>query len=160
MTKDDSDSDESDNEGPDKKQNKYSANTLRNFCYALNPILRSKGHLFNITEKGTSFMKSNDTFKVAIKDLKKEGKAEFKSYPEISKEDSKHLNFHLDPPETKCFSCCNCGETTHVRKVQITKLALPVCHKLLPNTFNTKFSYFQTILSQISLYLKRAKPRP
>ena len=83
VRKEDSDSKESETEDPDKIGNKYSANTLRNFRYALNRILCSKGHLYNITEKGTSFLKSNEAFKVAIKELKKEGKAEVKSYPEI-----------------------------------------------------------------------------
>ena len=87
---DTSDSEESGEDDPSKCQQKYSANTLRNFRYVLNQILKSKGHLYNITEKGTSFIKSNEAFKVAIKDLKSEGKAEVHSYPEI-KEDGKQF---------------------------------------------------------------------
>ena len=89
----DSDSDESDIEQQNKKDNKYSANSLRNFPYALNRILRTKGHLYNITEteKGTSFLKCNEAFKVAIRELKSEGNAEVKSYSEIN-EDGKHVN--------------------------------------------------------------------
>ena len=91
ICKDDhSDSEDSGPEDPEKRDQKYSANTLQNFQYALNRILRTKGHLYNITEKGTSFIKSNEAFKVAIKDLNKEGKAEVKSYPEIT-EDGKWI---------------------------------------------------------------------
>ena len=74
---------DSENDQKDQKDIKYSVNTLRNFRYALNRNLRNKGHLYNITEKGTSFLKSHEAFKVAIKELKSEGKAEVKSYPEI-----------------------------------------------------------------------------
>ena len=81
-----SDSEESDNDDPEKKNKKYSANSIRSFRYALNRILRNKGHLYNITEKGTSFRKCNEAFKVALKDLKSEGKAEVKSYPEITED--------------------------------------------------------------------------
>ena len=83
---DDDESDESDQEDPDKKDKKYSANTLKNFRYALNRILHTKGHLYNITEKGTSFLQSHKAFKVAIKELKSEGKAEVKSYSEINED--------------------------------------------------------------------------
>ena len=62
----------------------YSANTLRSFRYGLNRILRTKGHLYKITDRGTSFLKSDEAFKVAIKELKMEGKAEIHSHPEIN----------------------------------------------------------------------------
>ena len=81
--KDDSDSD---TEDPERKDQMYSANTLRSFRYGLNRILKSKGHLYKITEKGTSFMKSDEAFNLAIKELKSEGKAEVHSYPEITEE--------------------------------------------------------------------------
>ena len=85
----------SDNEqDTDKKESLYSANTLKNFRYSLNRILRSKGHLYDITVKGTSFMKSDEAFKVAQKELKQEGKAEVKSHPEITEDGKENLTFH------------------------------------------------------------------
>ena len=92
--------DESDSDGgnsdkeedPDKKNKMYSANTLRSFRYGLNRVLRSKGHLYKITEKGTSFQKSDEAFKLAIKELKSEGKAEIHSYPEITEEGTVDLD--------------------------------------------------------------------
>ena len=88
-TEDGSDVDEDDTV---KKDQLYSANTLKNFRYSLNRILHSKGHLFDITVKGTSFKKSDKAFKVAQKELKKEGKAEVKSHPEIT-EDGKQIPY-------------------------------------------------------------------
>ena len=56
----------------------YSANTLRSFRYGLNRILRNKCHLHKITEKGTSFIKSDEAFNLAIKELKsEEGRSTF-----------------------------------------------------------------------------------
>ena len=55
-------------EDPDLKQRLYKANTLRNFRYGLNRILRSRGHLYDITDKHTtSFMQSQQAFSDAIK---------------------------------------------------------------------------------------------
>ena len=75
---------------PEQKDRMYSANTLRSFRYGLNRLLRVKGHLYKITEKGTSFMKSDEAFKLAIKELKMEGKAEVHSHPEITEEGTVH----------------------------------------------------------------------
>ena len=72
---------------PQMRQRMYSANTLKNFRYGLNRILKSKGHLFDIIDKKTaSFTKSQKAFADAIKELKSEGKGEVHSYPEIEEE--------------------------------------------------------------------------
>ena len=74
-------------EDPDQKSRKYSANSLKIFWHTLNQILKQKGHLYDIiSENGTSFKKSNDAYKVAMRELKDEGKAEVKSHPEIEEE--------------------------------------------------------------------------
>ena len=78
--------DEEDND-PQMKNRMYSANTLKNFRYGLNRILKSKGHLYDIIhKKTTSFIGSQKAFADALKELKAEGKAEIKSYPEIDEE--------------------------------------------------------------------------
>ena len=90
----DSDSEEESQDTPQDPQKTslmYSANTLRSFRYGLNRILRSKGHLYKITEKGTSFIKSDEAFKLALQELKKEGKAEVHSYPEITDQGTVHF---------------------------------------------------------------------
>ena len=69
-----------------KKKQLYSANSLRCFRYALNRLLKAKGHGYDITIKGTSFLRSDEAFKVALKELKEEGKAEVQSYPEINEQ--------------------------------------------------------------------------
>ena len=86
-------------EDPELKQWLYKANTLRNFRYGLNRILRSKGHLYDITDKKTSsFIKSQQAFGDAIKEFKAEGKADIDSYPEIEDEGEIFLKLplHLD----------------------------------------------------------------
>ena len=71
-------------EDNDKKDRFYSANTLKNFRYGLNRILKKEGRQFDITDKkNPSFQKSQAAFSDAIKELKKEGKAEVKSKEEI-----------------------------------------------------------------------------
>ena len=71
-------------EDPDMKDRMYKASSLRNFRYSINRILRSKGHLYDITSKHTtSFIKSQQAFVDAIKELKEEGLGNIKSYPEI-----------------------------------------------------------------------------
>ena len=86
VRKSDDDTDSEREEDPEQKDRMYSANTLRSFRYGLNRVLRMKGHLYKITEKGTSFIKSDESFKLAIKELKSEGKAEVHSHPEITEE--------------------------------------------------------------------------
>ena len=75
-----------DNDDPDIKDRMYKANSLRNFRYRLNHILKTKGHLYDITDRTTSFLKSQQAFSDAIKELKAEGKADVDSYPEIEEE--------------------------------------------------------------------------
>ena len=74
-------------EDPQQKNRMYKANTLKNFPYGINRILKTKGHLYDITDKKTaSFTKSQQAFNDAIKELKTEGKADVNSYPEIEEE--------------------------------------------------------------------------
>ena len=71
-------------EDPNKRERMYKASSLRNFCYSLNRILKSRGHLYDITARSTtSFGKSQKAFIDAIKELKEEGKGDIESYPEI-----------------------------------------------------------------------------
>ena len=98
------DEEDSDDAGEDKEKlgQLYSANSLRNFRYALNRILKEKGHLYNITTKGTSFHKSDEAFKVALKQLKEEGKTQVHSHPEICEEGKP--KFYLSPPNKNSAS--------------------------------------------------------
>ena len=82
----DLDTEDSQDSSKEKIEKLYSANTLRNFRYALNRILKNRGHLYDITTKGASFMKSDEAFKVALNELKEQGKAEVHSHPEIGEE--------------------------------------------------------------------------
>ena len=88
----DADSEEdTDTEDPKKTNLMYSANTMKNFRYALNRILKNKGHLYDIMSKATlSFKHSQQAFLDSQKELKELGKAEIKSAPEIT-EDGKKL---------------------------------------------------------------------
>ena len=97
------DDDPSFQEDPEQKSRKYSGNSLKNFCYALNRILKSKGHLYDIISKdGTSFKKCNQAYKVAMQELKDEGRAEVKSHPEIKEDGNFHVYFHhFCPPSSK-----------------------------------------------------------
>ena len=84
----DPDSDyESDPEDTEKKALMYSANTMKNFRYALNRILKSKGHLFDIINPSSlSFRRSQKAFTASQKELKELGKAQIHSWPKISEE--------------------------------------------------------------------------
>ena len=65
----------------------YSANTMKNFWYALNRILKFKGHEYDIMNKHSlSFKKSQQAFLDSQKELKALGKAEVHSAPEITEE--------------------------------------------------------------------------
>ena len=73
---------------------KYSANSMQSFRYALNRNLHKKGHSFDITSKTCmSFTKSNELFSKALKELKEDGLAEVKSYPEIEESGNKTVQF-------------------------------------------------------------------
>ena len=82
-------SDEEDFENSDKNATHpmYLANTLINFQYGLNRVCKSKGHQHDIHAKDSSgFKKSKEAFTNALKELKKEGKGDIKSHPEIVEE--------------------------------------------------------------------------
>ena len=78
------------------KEQLYKANSLKNFSYSLNHILKTKGHLYDITDKKTaSFQISQQAFADAIKELKTNEKGGVESYPEI-KESGKCNFFSKD----------------------------------------------------------------
>ena len=57
-------------EDPEMKQRMYKINMVRKFRYGLNWILKSKDHLWNITEKKTaSFIKSELSWQVLIEEF-------------------------------------------------------------------------------------------
>ena len=84
----DPDSDyESDENNPDHKELMYRANTMKNFRYALNCILKFKGHEYDIMNKHSlSFKQSQQAFLDSQKELKALGKAEVHSAPEITEQ--------------------------------------------------------------------------
>ena len=85
-------------EDPNKRERMYKASSLRNFQYSLNRILKSHGHLYDITAKSTSsFGKSQKAFIDAIKELKEEGKGDIESYPEIEEEGT-FIPQYFSPP--------------------------------------------------------------
>ena len=69
----------------------YSVNTLCNFKYALNRILRKKDHEFHIT-KSPSFKPMMDAFNDACKELKENGKGYINSAEEITEEGKLHID--------------------------------------------------------------------
>ena len=84
VRKEDADDQETSESDPQMKERLYKANSLRNIRYSLNRVLKSKGHLYDITNKNTaSFQKSQKAFNDAIKELKAEVKGDVKSHPEI-----------------------------------------------------------------------------
>ena len=70
----------------------YRAKSLQSLRYGLNRYLTSPPHnkRFNILTD-TAFHSSNELFRVAMQELKAEGKADVKHTPAISKEDLKTL---------------------------------------------------------------------
>ena len=95
---------ESEEDDSEKTQLRYTANTMRNFRYSLNRILKEKGHQYDIIhENSLSFKKSQQAFLDSQKELKSLGKAEIKSAPEITEEGT----FLLDIPLLNlCLVCC------------------------------------------------------
>ena len=94
----------SDNEDPDRKSLMYSANTIRSFRYALNRILKSKGHEYDIMHKNSlSFKRSQQAYLDCQKELKALGKAEIHSAPEIS-EDGLYVSYLLKSLTRSCRS--------------------------------------------------------
>ena len=84
----DPDSDyENDPEDTQKQDLMYSANTMKNYRYALNRILKNKGHLYDIINPSSlSFRRSQKAFKASQKELKELGKAQVHSAPEITED--------------------------------------------------------------------------
>ena len=77
---------------PALKDKCYSANTIRNFRYALNRILKEKSDVRDIIEKGSkTFKKSQEAFTNAVKELKSQGKAEIHSKHEITEDGKRHI---------------------------------------------------------------------
>ena len=93
----DPDSDyDSDEDDADKTNLMYSANTMKSFRYALNRILKFKGHEYDIMNKHSlSFKKSQQAFFDSQKELKALGKAEVKSAPEITEDGKQPFNFSV-----------------------------------------------------------------
>ena len=78
---------ESDQDDSEKTKLMYTANTMKNFRYSLNRILKEKGHQYDIIyENSLSFKKSQQAFLDSQKELKSLGKGEIKSAPEITEE--------------------------------------------------------------------------
>ena len=88
-------SDEEDFEDdPNLNEQCYSANTLKNFWYALNRIIKEKGNLPDLIDKSSiCFKKSQKAFSDAVKELKSQGKAEVKSKLEITDEGNRPVLF-------------------------------------------------------------------
>ena len=92
----DSDDEEMRNLSDEEKdvKRKYSANSLQAFRYGINRNLQKRGHVYDITSKGSiSFRKSTDLYVKALKELKEDGLAEVKSHPEIAETGKKVLKF-------------------------------------------------------------------
>ena len=81
----DTDSDNDTDDGDQKNDHSlYSASTMKNFRYALNRILRNKGHLYEIINpKHMSFQHSQKAYFASQKELKAKGKGTINSAPEI-----------------------------------------------------------------------------
>ena len=85
---------ESDQDDLEKTQLRYTANTMRNFRYSLNRILKGKGHQYDIIhENSLSFNKSQRAFLDSQKELKSLGKGEIKSAAEIT-EEGEYLHYN------------------------------------------------------------------
>ena len=83
--KDADDNYESDPEDNQRQGLMYSANTMRNFRYSINRILKSKGHNYDIIRPNSlSFQQSQRAFNASQKELKELGKAQVHSAIEIN----------------------------------------------------------------------------
>ena len=84
---------ESNTDDPKKMNLMSSANAMKHFRYALNRILKTKGHLYDIMSKSTlSFRKSQQAFADSQKELKELAKGQIRSVPQIT-EDGKNVVF-------------------------------------------------------------------
>ena len=77
---------EQQDENSGKIKHMYSANSLKNYRYALNRIIKSKWNLDITSKDNTNFNKSQKAFANAIKELKSKGKGEQKMKNEITEE--------------------------------------------------------------------------
>ena len=94
--KDPGDDYQSDSEDVQKVGLMHSANTMRNFRYALNRILKNKGHLYDIISPSSlSFKRSQKAFNASQKELKELGKAAVTSAPEITEDGERFLCFGI-----------------------------------------------------------------
>ena len=74
----------------------YSANTMKNFRYALNRILKNKGHLYDIINTSNlSFKRSQKAFFASQKELKEKGKGQIYSAPEITEAGTDCVHYQL-----------------------------------------------------------------
>ena len=65
----------------------YSANSLKNYRFALNRIIKSRRQLDITAKSNTQFSKSQQAFANAIKEFKKQGKVKQKVKHEITEAD-------------------------------------------------------------------------
>ena len=91
---DEEDPDDDENDDPDTKTRMYSANSIKNYRYALNCIIKDKRQIDITAKNNTKFTKSQKAFANAIKELKSAGKGEQKIKFEIT-EASKHICLHF-----------------------------------------------------------------
>ena len=82
---------EEESETEPKVKRMYSANSLKNYRYALNRIIKNKRQLDITSKDNTKFSKSQKAFANAIKELKSKGKAEQKVKHEISEAGSSFI---------------------------------------------------------------------
>ena len=95
-SKHDENEEESENEeDPELKERMYSANSLRNYRYALGRIMKKKTGLDIISKESAQFAKSTEAFTDAMKELKKNGKGEIKNKSEISENGMLCRSTHL-----------------------------------------------------------------
>ena len=87
----DSDNETDEEEDPNLKSTMYSANSLRNYRYALGRIIKKKKGLDIISKESQLFNKSTEAFLNAMKELKAFGKGEIRSKEEISEDGKSNI---------------------------------------------------------------------
>ena len=83
---DEEDSQDSVQADPELKARMYKANSLKNYRYALNRIIKKKKNVDITSKDNKNFQKSQEAFANAMRELKSEGKAESTMKFEISEE--------------------------------------------------------------------------
>ena len=81
---DENDEESQESNADDTKTRMYSANSIKNYRYALNRIIKDKRQIDITSKTNSKFSKSQLAFANAIKELKKEGKGEQKIKYEIT----------------------------------------------------------------------------